>query len=278
MKTTIPSGLTGKKLFAWLHNNREEIVRMKCMNRKFADPVEIPAELYKVRNELRGAAKAAYRYSNDTENGVLERTIVMNTYLWMDSYDDVHMPNLFAKSLKEAGGKAPHLHDHKFEIAAKVGNPIKWYEGEIGWNELGVALSGTTQALFLESEILKEYNPKIYNEYLKGRIDQHSVFMGYQKVALALNDKDYEEEYKVYKEVIDRIGNKDKVEEQGYFYAIREARLHEGSAVLVGANELTPTLENKSLPETSTEKEVKPKFSLDVSKMVRNYESKLKSK
>lgn len=281
MKLKTPSGLTGKHLFDWLAKNSKQIIDMKKSVNKFAEPVNMPLELWGVRNDLprTEASKATprYRYSDDEEKGVLERTIVMNTYLWLDAHDDVHLSNLFAKSLKERGGRAPHLHDHKFEIDAKVGNPIKWEERELKWSELGVNLPGKTMALILESEILKDYNPKIYREYLNGRIDQHSVYMGYCKVDLALNDEDYKEEYKTWKEVIDKIGNKEVAEKQGYFFAIREAKLYEGSAVLVGANELTPTLDNKSLPDFSTEP-AKPKFSLDVSKMVKHYEQKRKSK
>lgn len=284
MKIKTPPGLAGKKLFDYLAKNASALIETKKMERKKADAVTFPGELFEIRNDLPkdASTKAAkYRFKDDEEKGVLERTIVMNTYLWLDTHDDVHMPNLFAKSLKERGAYAPHLHDHKFEIDAKVGIPIKWYEQEITWAELGVSIPGKTMSLFLESEILKEYNPKIYMEYLRKRIDQHSVYMGYSKVSLAINDEDYKEEFKVWKEVIDRIGNKERAEEQGYFYAIREAMLFEGSAVLVGANEVTPTLENKSaLPGPPTEEEKpKPLFALgDISKMVNYYEQKRNTK
>ena len=60
--------------------------------------------------------------NNDTEHK-LNRTIVGNTYMWMDSHDDVHSKGVFTKSIKERQNKIFHLHDHKFELTAKVGEP-----------------------------------------------------------------------------------------------------------------------------------------------------------
>lgn len=185
------------------------------------------------------------------ENGesTLKRTIIGNTYMWMDSHDDVHAKSVFAKSIKERAKSIFHLHDHKFELTAKVGEPIKVYESEIKWNDLGVEKDGVTQALFLDSEILKNYNERIFNEYSADKINQHSVGMQYVKIDLAVNDEDYEEEFKVWKDNIDAIGNKELAEEKGYFWLVREAKLIEISAVLMGSNSLTPTI-NEPLKDT----------------------------
>tara|TARA_R110000796_G_scaffold182986_1_gene299474 strand:- start:192 stop:557 length:366 start_codon:yes stop_codon:yes gene_type:complete len=92
---------------------------------------------------------------------------------------------------------------------------------------------------------MKEYNSKVFNEYKSGRITQHSVGMQYVKMDLAVNDEEYEEEYKVWKDNIDNLGNSEQANEKGYFWFVREAKLIEISAVLLGSNSLTPTLENK---------------------------------
>lgn len=185
--------------------------------------------------------KGVFKDSDDS----LSRTIIGNTYLWMDSHEDVHAKNCFAKSIKEKGKNAFHLHDHEFKITAKVGEPQKIYEDIISWKSLGINKEGSTQALFMDSEILKDYNSQIYNEYKNGKINQHSVGMQYVKIDLAVNDEDYEDEFKVWQDNIDNIGNKEQAEEKGYFWFVREAKLIEISAVLLGSNELTPTLENK---------------------------------
>ena len=191
----------------------------------------------------------------DNENSV-DRTIIGNTYLWMDSHNDVHAKNVFAKSIKERKDNIFHLHDHEFKITSKVGEPKDIYEDNISWKDLGVNKSGRTQALFMDSEIMKSYNEQIYTDYKDGRINQHSVGMQYVKIDLAVNDDEFEEEHKIWLDNIDSIGNKDHAEEKGYFWFVREAKLIEISAVLLGSNELTPTLaEDKEAVKTSTSKQ-----------------------
>jgi hypothetical protein len=175
----------------------------------------------------------------DNDNS-LERTIVGNTYLWMDSHDDVHAKGCFTKSIKE-NKSIFHLHDHEFKITSKVGEPKKTYEEEIAWKDLGVNKSGMTQALFMDTEIFKDYNSQIFNEYKAGRINQHSVGMQYVKIDLAVNDESFEKEFKVWQDNIDTLGNPEKATEKGFFWLVKEAKLIEISAVLLGSNELTPT-------------------------------------
>lgn len=184
------------------------------------------------------AIKGIYK----NEENKLERTIVGNTYLWLDSHDDVHAKNLFKKSISERKENIFHLHDHELKITSKVGEPKNIYEKNISWKDLNVNKEGETQALFMDSEILKEYNSQVFNGYKSNTINQHSVGMQYVKIDLAVKDEEYEEEYKVWLDNIDKIGNKEKAEEKGYFWLVREAKLIEISAVLIGSNELTPTL------------------------------------
>tara|TARA_R110000782_G_scaffold72273_3_gene144786 strand:- start:2598 stop:3353 length:756 start_codon:yes stop_codon:yes gene_type:complete len=192
--------------------------------------------------------------ANEDTDKVLKRTIVGNTYMWMDSHDDVHSKGVFSKSIKERQNSIFHLHDHKFEITAKVGEPTKVYEKELLWSDFGIDKAGSTTALLMDSEIYKDYNDKIFNEYKSGRINQHSVGMQYVKIDLAVNDDEYEEEYKVWQDNIESIGNKELAEEKGYFWLVREAKLIEISAVLLGSNSLTPTLENKQADLESLDK------------------------
>ena len=178
----------------------------------------------------------------------LQRTIVGNTYLWMDSHDDVHAKNIFSKSIQETKNVF-HLHDHEFKITAKVGEPLKVYEQNISWKDLGVEKEGSTQALLMDTEIIKDYNSQVFTEYKNNKINQHSVGMVYVKIDLAVNDPEYEDEYKVWSDNIDSIGNQEKAEKKEYFWLVREAKLIEISAVLMGSNELTPTLPEHEDPE-----------------------------
>lgn len=184
------------------------------------------------------ALKGLYNNSEDK----LERTIIGNTYYWMDSHDDVHAKNCFSKSIKERQNKIFHLHDHEFKRTSKVGNPIKVYEQDLSWKDLGLDVDGMTQALHMDSEIVKAYNAQIFDEYKNDLVDQHSVGMQYVKIDLAVNDEAYEKEYGLWQDNIEKIGNKEHAISKGYFWLVREAKLIEISAVLLGSNELTPTL------------------------------------
>lgn len=260
----MPDGLKGKELFAYMKANKSAIIDMKKSISKKADIVTAQIN----ENPLKSVNKD-FAFANDEAKGILTRTIVMNTYNWMDSHDDVHQNGLFGKSIKERGNKIPHLHDHKFELDARVGIPKSWSESPVSWSDLGIDEPGGTMCLLCESEIMKELNKSIYKEYLAGRIDQHSVGMQYVKIDMAINDEDYPDEYKVWTSIIESIGNKSKAIEQGYFFAVYEAKLIEGSCVLLGSNELTPTLGNKMEPIKTTPQPVH--VPLNVTEMVGKY-------
>lgn len=222
--------------------NKHELIELKKAEKKYTNGLNAVVKT--------GATiKGLYKDADDA----LDRTIIGNTYLWMDSHDDVHAKGCFAKSIKERQNKIFHLHDHEFKITSKVGEPINVYEKEIAWKDLGVNVSGTTEGLCMDTQIIKDYNAQIFNEYKKGNINQHSVGMIYMKIDLAVNDEDYEEEYKAWKDTIDSIGNKEVAIEKGYFWLVREAKLIEISAVLLGSNELTPTLQEVKQIEVEAE-------------------------
>lgn len=226
-----------KEAIKYLVSNKQELIEMKKSVHKKTDLFGVPTEYT--------TSLKAFSSSKDTDTDI-NRTIIGSTYYWMDSYDDVHLENVFSKSLKERKSKVPHLHDHLFEITAKVGIPKDIYEKFIDWKDLGVNKKGQTQSLFLDSNIQKELNSQIFKGYLNDEINQHSVYMQYVQMDLAINDEEYKEEYRRWKEVFPLIGNPDTAKENGFFWAIKEARLIEISCVLEGSNELTQTLIPKS--------------------------------
>jgi hypothetical protein len=182
----------------------------------------------------------------DTEESVY-RTVIANTYNYMDSHDDVHLNNVFKKSLEETK-KLFLLHDHKFEVTAQIGNIIKAYEQEGRFLYYGYNSPLDTQALLLDVEIERAKNELVFNEYKNHEINQHSVGMYYVKIDLAIDNQDDKEAYALYRKYLPQIGNADEVEKQGYFFAVQEAKLKETSAVLLGSNPLTGIFDNnKSL-------------------------------
>jgi hypothetical protein len=262
-------GRVGKELFKYLVANKSDLIAAKKSAIKIADVVVMQPTWIKDVN----VEKGKYAFENNLEAGVLKRTIVANTYHWLDTHDDVHLDNIFANSIAQKVNKpAPHLLEHNYSLTAKIGKALSYREQEMSWRELGQGKTGMTMVLLLESNILKTYNERIYNEYLDDQIDQHSVKMRYIKMALAVNDAEsYPNEYKVWADEIAKIGNRKKAEDQGYFWAQIEAELYETSAVLAGSNELTPTLgEGKSEPLEDIPP-VKPRKALDVNKVLKGY-------
>lgn len=233
---------TKKELFNHLVKHKDEIIDIKKNAIKHADPILLS-------NIDGNTVKAlSTEFKDDLENGIIKRSIIGNTYNWLDSHGDVHVKNTFAKSIKERGDKVKHFHDHEQKISAKVGEIEKVYEKEVKWTDLGVNKKGNTIILVADTNIEKDYNVSVYNQYLKGKIDQHSVGMYYVKIDLAINDEDYPQEKAVFDTYIDGIGNKEQAIEQGYFFAVSEAKLIEISAVTEGSNSLTPTIENNVNP------------------------------
>lgn len=246
---------TKRELFKYLVQNKADLVSLKKAVPKFSDVVSM-SEL-SVPAQTTKAAK--YDYENDDDKGVLKRTIVANTYYWMDSHDDVHIPGVFSESIKQRGTKFFHLDNHRLSFDARVGKLYSVEERDISWRELGHTKTGMTQALVVASEIRKAWNETLYEAYLNDEVDQHSVGMQYVNIALAINDEEeFPREYEEWTKHIAKLGNRSRAEEKGYFWAVYEAKLIEVSAVLLGSNELTPTLGNKLRPSETLEFKVSP--------------------
>lgn len=231
---------TRKEFYQYLVSNKAELIAFKKAAIKFSDAVNVSKTDSLVIKALNTSHK------DDIASGVIKRTIIGNTYNWMDSHDDVHADGCFSKSITERQDKIWHLHDHEQKITAKVGKPTSIYEKAIDWKDLGVNLTGKTQSLFMDSDIRKDYNELIFEQYLNGEIDQHSVGMRYNQIHLAINNPEMKPEFAMWSQMIGKIGNKERCEEQGFFWAVIDATLVEISCVLAGSNELTPTLENES--------------------------------
>lgn len=233
----------------------EEIVKNKAQLIELKKSTVKHSDCQVVTDESTVIKSLSTNNIDDLESGIVTRSIVGNTYNWLDSHGDVHVGNTFKKSISERANKVFHLHDHKHEVTAIVGKFQSIEERSIDWLDLGVSKTGQTTVLIASSNIEKELNPKIFKMYVGSEIDQHSVGMVYTKIDLAVNDKDYKDEFAVWNKYIDQIGNRKKAEEQGYFWAVSEAKLIEISAVLMGSNELTPTVQNIGAVESTPKHE-----------------------
>jgi hypothetical protein len=271
----LPKFNTKEELHKYLITNKSQIIEMKKSEIKYCDPVKV--KLFKDNNV---ANKAITSNLNKDTDEVIERTIVGNTYYWVDHHEDIHVSGNFAKSIKERPEKIFHLHDHEFKLTSKVGEPISFREDSIKWSDLGVNKEGYTEALMMDSQIIKDYNTQIFKLYKEGKIDQHSVGIRYIKLDLAINDPDEKNEFANWEKYYHLLGNPERADELGYFFIVLEAKLIEISAVLAGSNELTPTLENdnKLEPFKNTQEEInEPSDDTQTDKVTQFYLGQLKN-
>src|SRR3989304_7205037 len=162
----LPEHKTVAERIAFLVANKKELIELKKAAIKFTDYVSMGESqpITKARNSSQ---------SDDINSGIIKRTIIGNTYNWMDSHSDVHLDGTFTKSISERQDKIFHLHDHEQKITAKVGKPTKIYEKQVSWQDMGVNMPGNTMALMMDSNISKDMNAQVFGQYLSKEINQH---------------------------------------------------------------------------------------------------------
>jgi hypothetical protein len=182
---------------------------------------------------------------------------VINTTLYMDSHDDVHLNGIWNKTIGEQKGKVALILNHDYKIGQVISYPedVVPMVKIIPWKDLGRKYEGDTEALIFESTLSDDSNEIGFKAYKNGRKVQHSVRMMYEKISLAINSdsEDWKEERKTWEKYLNSIANKERAIELGYFWAVKEARIYkEGSMVLEGSNDVTPTLYEAGSYSTST--------------------------
>ncbi len=241
---------TQKELFRYLVEEKEEVLAQKKSIMKRAEgSLSLTLPIERLQQFTTKAIKPVYE--NDKEAGILKRTVVANTYWWMDSHSDVHLGRgddpegkaVFTNTIKNRTNRIFPTNQHDQSLDGKIGKTLALYESEISWRALGVGRTGMTEALFADAQIEKERNERRYKDYLNNEIDQHSVMMRYIDVQTAVNDEDYPKEFALYQKYIGKVGNRQDVERQGFFFPVAEAYLGEYSAVREGSNPLTPTIQ-----------------------------------
>lgn len=255
----IPEFENKDQLFAYLRANKKILKAAKMAEYKKADAVVFGT--FNTSND--GSIVKATANPELLKLGEFPVKIVINTTNIRDSHKDVHIPGLWDKSLKELK-IVYHLQEHELKFENVISDRVTAYTKQTTWRELGESYTGSTQALMFDSIIEIERNEYMAEQYAKGWVRNHSVGMRYVKIDMAINSeyKGDAEEKAVWDKYIGQIANRAEVEEDGYFWAVTEAKLIEGSAVLMGSNCVTPTQsigedEDKSLQsaDTVTDKE-----------------------
>jgi hypothetical protein len=232
-----------------IKDNKHIILAEKKATLKFADAVVLEATTETIENVNKETGEAK------PDPTKLKLKVVINTTNILDSHGDVHIKGLWKKTLKE-NKNLFLLQEHQMKFDKIISDKINAYTEPYDYN--GKEL----EALIFETEITKERNPFMFEQYQKGFVKNHSVGMRYVKLEMAINSTEqyYKEEKAIWDKYIDQVANKEKAEEQGYFFAVTEAKAIEGSAVVVGSNQVTPTLlvEEKTEPSDDTQKTIEP--------------------
>ena len=245
----IPVFENKKDLFAYLVTNKDKLIATKKATIKhgaavpFATGGQTPAMATKSIGSITEAPD---------EVRVLA---VINTTNLLDSHGDVHLPGLWKKSLQE-NRYIMHIQEHemKFDHIIAEGEDLKAYTKKYKWSDLGFDFEGETEALIFDSLVKRSNNQLMFERYKNKKVKNHSVGMQYMKLMLAINSDDYPTEKEIWDKYYPAIANKAAADDAGFFWAIKEAKALEGSAVPLGSNFATPTLE----PDNTTPKTTEP--------------------
>lgn len=264
MKVLIDENLKGKELFKYLIENKTQLINEKKSVLKYTDAFSFKSFI----NTKDAANKADTGIAADATQ--VRVKVVANTALWCDSQMDVLLPDAAKRSIKERKNLIPHLHDHNHSVEAKIGEVANIYLEDMTLKDLSINKPGSTQVIIFETDVIKSYNDKVFNQYKLGKINQHSIGLQYVKIELAVNDEEYEKELDFWNKYIDKVINKELVEERGFFWVVSEFKLLENSCVLFGSNEITPTLDVKHSGPDTVEPSLAPIVEMfDVSKAIK---------
>jgi len=182
--------------------------------------------------------------SESMPTGKIRAKVIINTSNILDSHYDVHIGNIWKKSLSE-NKYVLHLklHNRDFEDVISDSPDVTAYVKSLSWKSLGYEYAGNTNALIFDSYISEKRNSEMFTQYREGWVKFHSVGMAYVSLFLCINseEKYYIEEKTNWDKYRPEVVNGDEADKLGFFWAVTEAKLIEGSAVVLASNPMTPT-------------------------------------
>lgn len=277
----IPKNLVGKELISFLMANKSELIAQKCAFPVKSEGNEFP---YSITKKSKVEANKAAGIQPEETEGEIDIIAIANAANFIDSQMDMLLPDCWKKTIKESGptgkNRIYHLKDHKQNIDGVVGKINSLYSKDYSLSDLGIlnAVNNTfTQCLVMESTVKEALNEKCFDMYSSKMINQHSIGLQYVKLDIAVNDPNYPSEFDVWNKYFAQVINKDVATKCGYFWVVYEIKLLEVSAVLWGANELTPCIESEDSYENDSEgkSKVKEENKISVSEMIANAKIKI---
>ena len=238
---------TKEELFKALTEHKKELVSLKKSVTKNADAISYGYVENISKNNVDKAIASA-----DLPN-TLDVKVVINTTNFLDSHGDLHINGIWNKSVAD-NKTFLHLQEHNRDFSHVISDSAKGLVQSMTWKQLGLPYDGNTEALVFESTIDRLRNGFMLKQYANGWVKNHSVGMRYVNLDLAINSEaEYDKEYKeLWDKYYPVVANKELADERGHMWIVSEAKIIEGSAVVMGSNSATPTLENKQEPLEDT--------------------------
>ena len=245
MKNLIPEFKSKSELFTFLRANKSKLISQKKSLPTTSDDLEFGYS--KVKGTKVFGTKATV--TEEPVEGELPVEIVANMSGWCDSQMDVMIKDSWKKSITEVSASGQkisyHLKNHDYTMDAIIGKDPVFSAMDLDLSMFNISSDiKKAQALVCSSTIMEKYDEKIYALYEDGQVRQHSIGLQYIQIVLCLDSTEEEDaqEKKNWDKYYPQVINKEKVDNYGYFWAVIEAKILEVSAVLYGANILTPVL------------------------------------
>lgn len=275
MRVKLPEFETDAELIQYLKDNKADLIKQKCSMDIYSDVFSSASPVLNQAKPTKSSKQSGKESTkaNGEEDEVTELRVkvVANTAMWLDHDMDILLPDAAKKSIEERKPLIPHIKDHVHHSDSKIGDVSDILLQELSYAELGIKGDGSTQAIVFITDVVKSYDEKIFAQYKRGAVNQHSIGLRYLQIDLAINDPD-SEEFAVWEKYFGQIINPEMAVKRGFFWAVSEIILIENSVVLLASNEITPTLATESKgdqpesstgndqPEPSTEQKPKNKF------------------
>lgn len=243
----IPSFETKEELYDYLVENKDDLIYAKKMELKKEDSLGNHV-VTPLNGDVHFETSKGERFMTKEGGGEMTEVkvrAIINTTNVMDSHKDVHVAGIWNRSIKNNKNvKMLQEHEMRFDKIIADKEDLEVYVKEYDWRELGYDAEGKTQALVFDATVKESRNKFMFDEYKDGNVDNHSVGMRYVQIKLAVNSdkEDYKNEKEVWDKYFPGIVNGDEAKGAGYFWAVLEAKVIEGSAVVLGSNQITPTL------------------------------------
>lgn len=239
-------------------------------DKKFTDKMDQTRFIKEKLHELKEIKKAEYKTKSepllksdlfskefkpeieDITGDFIEVKTVINTTNVIDSHLDLHMPEIWNKTVKD-NPYSHHLKQHERQFESVISKRAKSFNENTNFNKLGLNKDFKTVANINQFILNREKMPFMFDAYKNGDVEQHSVGMMYVNLDIAIYDEESQKNMDFFNEMKAKAVNPEVADEYGFFWVIYEANKREGSAVVFGSNSITPTLYVKNYEPSSSD-------------------------